>query len=157
MILRLLVVTLALALGGPAQAQLYKWVDSEGKVQYSDKPPPADASGEQKLNIRKNPPSSAAPAPAEEGQAAGPKTAAEKEMDFRKRKVEEEQARQKSQAEEKLRQEQCINAQQRLWTYEDAGRIFTVMDESGDRKYLDDESRARGIEQAQMDIAKYCK
>jgi hypothetical protein len=34
---------LSVALSGPAQGQLYKWVDKDGKTQYSDQPPPADA------------------------------------------------------------------------------------------------------------------
>ncbi|MEW5887677.1 MAG: glutaredoxin family protein [Pseudomonadota bacterium] len=37
-----LVVLLALATGAAAQT-LYRWVDREGKVHYSDQPPPADA------------------------------------------------------------------------------------------------------------------
>src|SRR5450756_2004480 len=33
---------LALCVALPASAQMYKWVDSDGKVQYSDKPPPSN-------------------------------------------------------------------------------------------------------------------
>jgi hypothetical protein len=157
MIIRMLAVTLALAFGAPAHAQLYKWVDSEGKVQYSDKPPPAGASREQKLNIPKNPPAAAGPAaPVADGEPTSPQNAADKEMDFRKRKVEEDLARQKGETEERQRQDQCINAQQRLRGLEDAGRVYTV-DEKGERQYLDDEARARGIEQARQDISKFCK
>lgn len=156
MVFRLLALTLFLALGAPAQAQLYKWVDSEGRVQYSDKPPPAGATREQKLNIPKGSPAPAAAPEAEGEPPAGPKTFAEKEMEYRKRKVEEEQARQKSQAEEKENQQLCQNAQRRLRTYEEAGRIYT-MDEKGERSYVDDEGRTRGLQQAQQDIAKYCK
>lgn len=157
MTFRLVAVMLTLALGAPAHAELYKWVDSEGRIQYSDRPPPPGASKEQRLNIPRNPPAAAIPAaPAAEGQPAEPKTAADKEVDYRKRKVDEEQARQKSEAEEKQRQEQCINAQQRLRGFEDAGRVYTV-NEKGERQYIDDEARARGIEQARQDIGKYCR
>jgi hypothetical protein len=33
---------LALCVALPASAELYKWVDSDGRVQYSDKPPPSN-------------------------------------------------------------------------------------------------------------------
>lgn len=156
MMFRLLALTLALVLGAPVQAQLYKWVDSNGRVQYSDKPPPAGATKEKKLNIPKNPPAAVPAAPAAGDQPAGPRTAAEKEMDFRKRKVEEEQSKQKSEAAEKENQERCISAQSQLRNFEEAGRVYT-MNEKGERQYYDDEARMRGIEQARQDMAKYCK
>lgn len=77
-------------------------------------------------------------------------------MDFRKRKVEEEQSKQKSEAAEKENQERCINAQRQLRNFEEAGRVYT-MNEKGERQYYDDEARMRGIEQARQDMAKYCK
>ncbi|HEX6829045.1 MAG TPA: DUF4124 domain-containing protein [Burkholderiales bacterium] len=151
---RMLAAALMLALSASVQAQLYKWVDSEGKIHYSDQPPPAGANKEQKLNIKKAPTAPGAPTDADN--PAGPQTTAEKEMEYRKRKVEEEQARQKTQSEEKQNQELCLNAQRRMRTYEDAGRIF-IVDDKGEREYVDDESRERGMRQAQQDAAKYCK
>jgi glutaredoxin len=35
---------IAFALGSQAQQTVYKWVDKDGKVQFSDSPPPADIS-----------------------------------------------------------------------------------------------------------------
>jgi hypothetical protein len=153
--MRGLAVVLALALSAAAQAQLYKWVDSEGRIHYTDKPPPAGASGEKKLTVPKSPTAPVA-APAEEGQAAGPKSYAEKEMEYRKRKAEEEQSRQRAQAEEQENQQRCQSARQQLRTHEEAGRIYS-MDDKGERVYVDDETRRRNIEQAQQDIAKYCR
>ena len=42
---------------GPAQAQQYRWIDRNGKVQFSDTPPPAGARDVRKVDL-------AAPAPA---------------------------------------------------------------------------------------------
>ncbi len=151
---------LLLALALPAWAQLYKWVDAGGKVHYSDKPPPANAKKEQTLNIRTTPPEPAAPAG--EGQAGEAKpaatalTPAEREMESRRRKVEAEQKQQKAEAEQKHMQENCLNAQRRARTYTEAGRIYSV-DEKGERVYLDDEARMRNLQDAQQEIAKYCK
>ncbi|HSD61231.1 MAG TPA: DUF4124 domain-containing protein [Burkholderiales bacterium] len=151
---------LLLALAAPAYAQLYKWVDADGKVHYSDQPPPATAQKEQKLNIRTTPPESAAPSTEGEAPAAkpaaGPTTPAEREMEYRKRKVEEEQKQQKAEAEQKANQENCLNAQRRARSYQEEGRIFTV-DEKGERVYMDDDARMRNLRDAQLEIAKYCK
>lgn len=43
---------LALAFAGPATAQVYKWVDSAGKVHYGDKPPEDAKKQELKLQVQ---------------------------------------------------------------------------------------------------------
>jgi glutaredoxin len=49
--MKVIVVLLGCALIAPAQAAMYKWTDAQGRVQYSDTPPPANARNaeEQKL------------------------------------------------------------------------------------------------------------
>ena len=61
-------ISLALCVALPASAQTYKWVDSNGKVQYSDKPPPSNVKTEK---LRAPPPAPAPSAPAGAGAAAG--------------------------------------------------------------------------------------
>ena len=41
--MKIIAVALACVLVAPAQAAMYKWVDAQGRVQYSDTPPPANA------------------------------------------------------------------------------------------------------------------
>jgi hypothetical protein len=41
--MKFLVLALAAALALPAQAAMYKWVDAQGRVQYTDTPPPPNA------------------------------------------------------------------------------------------------------------------
>ncbi len=136
----------------PALAQLYKWVDANGQVHYSDKPPPASAKREKTLNIRNVP----APAPPSEGGTATAKSAAEQDLEFRKRKVEQEEEQKKAAAEAETERENCARAQEKLRLYEEAGRVYRV-DEQGERQYLSDEGRERGMAQAREEIAKYCK
>ena len=94
--LRVLVVGLMLAAAASASAQLYRWVDQDGKVRYSDTPP----TGVKATTLRP-PPGSYAPAPAPGGDAAakdakkGPLTPAEQEAEFRKRQMEAQKARDK--------------------------------------------------------------
>jgi len=42
-VIRIVIVAIFLAFGTSAYCQMYKWVDKDGKVRYSDQPPPQDA------------------------------------------------------------------------------------------------------------------
>jgi len=63
-----------------ADAQMYKWIDKDGKVQYSDQPPPDSASKAGKVKIEAAPPSSAAA-------AGSAKSWQEKDQEFNRRRV----------------------------------------------------------------------
>jgi hypothetical protein len=52
--MRLLVLALAAVLMAPAHAAMYKWVDAQGRVQYSDTPPPPNARKAEKHKIVPN-------------------------------------------------------------------------------------------------------
>src|SRR5205085_10391483 len=99
---RLVVMLLAIAFAGTASAQLYKWVDNNGRVQYGDTPP-GDAS---KVTRLRPAPAGSAPAPA--APAATSETAAkDKDKDkaltpeqaFKKRQQERQEAEQKAEKE----------------------------------------------------------
>lgn len=135
-----------------ASAQLYKWVDKDGTVHYSDKPPPASAKQEKKLNIRNDP----APATTGAEQAAPAKSYVEQDLEYRKRKVEQEEARKKADAEAETERQNCARAQEKLRLYEEAGRVYRI-DEGGERQYLSDEGRDQGLAEAREEVAKHCR
>jgi hypothetical protein len=121
----------SLAFAGAALAQ-QKWVDRDGKVHYGDTPPP----GASVTRVR--PPASAPASGADESEKA-PLTPAEKEAEFRKRRIEAEKDRDKQaqasrEAEEK--RENCTRAQEALRTLE-TGRVAGV-NAKGERYFLDD-------------------
>src|SRR5574340_50446 len=100
---------LALCVALPAAAQMYKWVDSDGKVKYSDTPPPSNVKTE-RLRIPAHAPDAPAAAPKAGAQKdsakAGPKSPAEQEQAFRKRqadaaKAEQAEAQKEAQAKAK--------------------------------------------------------
>lgn len=149
-----------LAFSFSAQGQLYKWVDKDGKTQYTDQPPPPGAArNEKKLNIQSAP---VQPAAAKAGdkdkdsKASAPKTTAEKDLEFKKRRVAEAEAETKQQEEDKQNKEKCVQASYRLKTYQEASRI-AIPDGKGGTTYADDAARQKGIDEAQKDVAASCK
>ena len=95
MMIRLLVFCASSLLATSGFAQLYKWVDKDGNVRYSDRPP-ADAKASQL-----KPPPAAPSAPAAASGAAGKKDdkPLTPEQAFQKRQKEQEDQAQKSQKE----------------------------------------------------------
>ena len=160
---------LSAAMAG-ASAQSYRWVDKDGKVGYGDVPPPGS-----KVTTLKAPPSSAAPpaAPAAAGKDAakgaakdsakdakkGPLTPAEQEQAFRKRKLEEEEARKKQEdalAADHGRKQNCERARENVSLLESGQRI-TRTDANGERYYVEDAQRAKDVDAARKNAADWCK
>jgi hypothetical protein len=148
----------------PATAQqLYRWVDKDGKVQYSDQPPPSGAKGERTIAAPRPAPAPPADAKGDGGdkaraEPARPKTVAEQETEFRKRRMEQEEARQKQEkqaAEDKERQQNCANAKAILAGLE-SGTLRARMNERGEREFLDDDARARETTGARAAVESWC-
>jgi FKBP-type peptidyl-prolyl cis-trans isomerase len=142
-----------------AQAQVYKCVDSSGKVVYSQNPCPPSMKSE---SMSRGGPSATAPsaadAAADKASKSGPKTAAEQEQAFRKRQ--QDQAKASKEADLKNAQDQakaanCNNAKQRLTQFEIGGRIAKI-DEKGERYFLEDTQIESEKNRARADISQYC-
>ena len=138
-----------------AAQQLYRWVDENGRVQYSDRPPPPGAQSQAKP-VKKKP---AAPSTATPGEAQGPKTYAEQEAEFRKRQVEKSEQEAKQRQEQQAaaeRKRQCDEARTHLAGLQAGGRMVRY-NAQGEREYLDDKAREEEIVRAQKAIASLCK
>jgi len=164
-----LAIALALCLALPASAQMYKWVDANGKVQYSDKPPPSNIKAEK---LRAPPPAPSAPAggatASSEAKAgtpkdkdatkAGAKTAAEQEQAFRKRQLDAAKAQEgdeKKQAQARDKAENCKRLKATLANLQAGGRQMRV-DEKGERAFLDEAQVAKETATAQQEAAAAC-
>ncbi|MDO8293239.1 MAG: DUF4124 domain-containing protein [Gallionella sp.] len=142
-----------------AFAALSKWVDADGKVHYSDQPPPANV----KAKTLRVPSEAAAPVSASGVAAASapvaPKTIAEREAELKKAQQAKKQAADKA-AQEQARMDaekaNCAAVQQNLRALQEGMRMVEI-DAKGERSYLDDEQRRQRIEKAQQDIKTYCK
>lgn len=137
-------------------AEIYKWKNKDGRMQYSDTPPPSNIRAEPILG--KNSKSVASPlnSPANI-QPPRPQETLKPEAGVQQAK---EQEKQKAfdatrQAELKYRQESCQAARKNLAIYASGGRVMTT-DEKGERRYLGEEELAIGKADAQAAVDKYC-
>jgi hypothetical protein len=133
-----------------AYAGLNKWVDADGKVHYSDTPPPEvttepvqDFSGK--------------------GQADGspgytPKSYIEREAEWKKARQEKADAA-KKQAEKdqqaEARKSNCAAARENARVLEDSPRISTI-DANGERAFMDDATRTQKLEETRKAISENC-
>lgn len=159
---------MALVLGFvmPASAQLYKWVDANGKVQYSDKPPPSNIKT-QKLREAPRAPAPPAASASKDGTAkedakdaakSEPKSPAEREQAFRQRQAEAAKAQEKQAQEEgkaRERAEYCKRAKSNLASLELGGRQARI-NEKGERTFLTEEQIAQETAKARQEIASGC-
>lgn len=149
-------VVLALLLAGVAlgvdAGQLYKWVDSSGKVHYTDQPGPGDAAGKP-LNV------DASPAPVADAPKAPAQSLAEKDREARKRKAAEAEAqakKDKAEADKKQKEYNCLRARESQRTLQLGGRL-SQYDDAGQLVVMDDEARQRAMVDAQKSVDSWCK
>jgi hypothetical protein len=149
---RLLVILAALAFSATASAQLYKWVDKDGKVQYGDNPPPNT-----KTTRLKPPPG----APTQPSAAAGDKKdkALSPDAAFRKRqqeRSEQDQKAEKERATADQKKQNCDTAQANLRQLQSGQRISSI-NAAGERVFLDDAQLGERTQRAQNAVAEWCK
>ena len=138
---------------GLVSAETNKWTDADGKVHYSDQPPPANA--KEQGTVKQLKPS----APTEKGApAAKTPTYAEQDADFKKRQVEaaeREAAEKKKTAEAAEKKKNCEQARSALKNMQLGGRISTT-NAQGERDYLNDAQMAQEIARGKQAVDSWC-
>ena len=153
----------------PVAAQ-WAWREDNGRVMYSDRPPPPNIKASQ---ILRQPPAATAPTTSTTPPAAGaaedaaksdakaadaPKTLAEREMEFRKRQQERVAAERKAQEEQQKsasKAADCERSRGYLRALEEGQRIART-DASGNREFLDDAQRAQELERTRKLVQSLC-
>lgn len=151
--LRILTFALLLAFASGAAAQLYRWVDKDGRVRYTDTPPPAGVQG----RTLQAPASTSAPASPGEGKPAP--SVSEQEQAFRQRQLEAQKAAEKAalaQKEAEAKRQNCARAQEYLRTLESGQRV-TRTNAQGEREFIDDAARARETTSARQAVKDWCE
>jgi hypothetical protein len=129
-----------------AHADIYKWVDDQGKVHYSDAPPRGAAS--QKIEIPTAPP---------QGENAQEQLKAFLEEQKKQEEAHKEERVRKQEAQvvkqrEGERLNRCLAAQDQLDLMQFERPVFR-MDEKGERVYLEDKDRPAETERLKKEIA----
>ncbi|MGH8632202.1 MAG: DUF4124 domain-containing protein [Burkholderiales bacterium] len=152
----LIVLLIGFAAQVPSGAQqLYRWVDENGGVQYSDRPPPPGA-GSRPQQIKKKP---RTPPPAASENQQAPRTYVEQDAEFRKRQVEKAEKEAKEQQERQAaadRKRRCDEARNQLAGLQAGGRVMKY-NAAGEREFLDDKGRAEEVARTQKAVADLCK
>lgn len=139
-----------------SNAEIYKWKDDKGNSLYSDIPPPSNV--ETKVLGAKKAANTPVQQVSPQKSATITKQPVTQEQAASKRQQNAEETKKKDQALEaelKRKQENCTKAKADYQLYKQGGRIYK-MNEKGEREYMDDASLAKGLEQAQQDMEKYC-
>jgi len=160
-------VVLLCMVAAPVSADMYKWTDEDGKMHYSDQPPPNAITKSETIKAAK-PQANAAPPPASPGAPPGvagqpgavpPKSPNDQEMEFRKRRLQQAELEAKAQkdaqaAEEKKRN--CQRATEQVQAYERGGRI-TRYGPNGEQLYLSDGEIQSELNNARKAADSWCK
>lgn len=145
---RFALIVAALLAAAAVHAQVFEWKDESGKTHYSDMPPPGNVRELRK--IESAPPATGSPTQ---------KTAADREMEFRKNLKESQEKTEKTskqQAAASERNENCDNARRQQQLLESGERI-ALRDDKGERYYMDDAQREQEIVKARQAVQSFCK
>lgn len=129
-----------------AAAEVYKWIDEEGRTHYGERPPVEDAN---RIEIRE--------APQVEDSLKQQSIDQQKLLQIyeEERNLKKEE-KLKAEQEKAERQQQCQSLANNLDDLQQ-GRVFYDLDEKGERKYLSEAELADYIRKLQSDYDKYCK
>ena len=140
--MRLLLLVLAVA-AMPAAAQIYKWVDEKGKVQYGEKPP----AGAKAQPLRgEATPQTGTPRPAED--------LSRQEQEFRERQVRQRMQEEQEAAKAQVNKMNCESARAQL---ENTERFNLYRREGGEKVYYTEQQRQAEITRVRGLVAKYCR
>lgn len=154
------VITIGIGFSAALSADVYKWVDAEGRVHYGDKPP----AGTKSETLRPPPPVSSEEAAKQRERLDQAEREMETRMDERRSKAAMKKAEKLERASIK---EQCLALRRELDVlnsrhpvYRDEKDSFRVQWLSdpygGERRYLDEDERSEEIERVRGEITADC-
>ena len=138
----------ATLLHSPVSAEIYKWTDATGEVQYSQVPPPGGVKTEKIQGARP---------PADNPDVVN--EALQKQVDAMDKTISEKAEKDKEKEMEKqlaaTNKRNCVTAQNNLNKLEEGGRRRYLTGEGEVKRFTEEERQAR-ISAAKEEIEKYC-
>ena len=145
--LRLLITGLCMLVMLNASATIYKWVDAQGKINYSDQPQNKDAVA---VDIRVSQPARPANTSSKDNQTpASGKPAEQQQQATPQKNTPPKLSRKEKRA-------RCADARKRLQAITVRNRV-RERDEKGNLRYLSEKERQARLKDAQKNIRKYCR
>jgi hypothetical protein len=134
------------ALASPAMAEMYKWVDADGKVHYTQERPPPGIKGD---TIK--------PPPPVDSEAAAKQLEARQELLKGAQEGREKSAGDAKQAAEDkaFNDENCRRAKQTAAAYQVPNALVSQPD--GSRKRYTEDERQKGLAEAEGHVKEFCK
>ena len=146
--LRSAIVLAALLAASAAHAQVYRWVDEQGRVHYGERPPSGAKASPVQDKLAAPP---GAPAP-----KAAP-DASQQERDFQRRQMERQQQEATEQKAAARAKAECERERSRLAQLLTSRRITAGVDDKGDTRYMSDAERADAIGNQETAVARACR
>jgi hypothetical protein len=143
--MRLPLTLAVLVAAASAHAQVYRWVDEQGKVHYGERAP-SGAKASQVADKLATPPGAPKPPP----------DPSQQERDFQRRQIERGQREAAEQKTATQAKERCDRERQRLAGLRNARRVASGVDEKGERRYLSDGERNEAIANQEGAVARAC-
>jgi Domain of unknown function (DUF4124) len=141
-------------------AQVFKWIDKDGKVNFSDTPPPAEAvKGEAKKIVAPSASPSPLAAPSKLATPPSTKASADPAKDAEKKKTDLAEKAKKDEAADKIakqNEERCKEAKRYLSTLE-SGTPIKQSNDAGENVFMTDEARASESARAKTAATESCK
>ena len=152
---RLLAGCAAMLLAGAAAGQIFECVDAKGNKEYAQTCPPGTVKETKLMKSGGGTSTSGAGTAAPAG-----KSLPEREVEFRKRNLERQEAETKTAkeaAESKDAERNCNDARAQLKALQEGLRIARTDPNTGERSFLEDADRPAAIANAQKAVDNWCK
>jgi hypothetical protein len=143
-----LVLLLGVVLPCPMTADVYKWVDDQGRVHYGDRPPDATLAPSPVTLPEPE------PIPSQPAQDARRKSQQLLEI-YREERLAKQAAAEEHRQAKQAKQEKCRLARLRYARFESAGGIYQKH-QDGERSYLDHARRDEFMRNLKAEVTRWC-
>lgn len=149
---RLLISALCLTIAGAGEAAIYRWVDQHGRVHFGEHPPTDQA---EQLDIRESRPPDQEPDMRQLDKQRGEKRRRLLETYREERELKRRSAEKRAQQEHQ-RQQNCVEARDRLSKYQRTTAIYETL-EDGSRRFLSQVERDDELERMRQAVQHWCE
>jgi hypothetical protein len=141
----LVALSFSIILINPVAAEVYKWIDEDGKVHYGDRP---DNNSAEEIKLKK--------APERDTGLAERRETQKKMLDiYQEERVEKQEQLTKLKEEQELRKANCQTARKTLAKIKSVRYLFKK-EENGERRIFSDDERTAAEQKVAMQVERWC-